>query len=301
MSSFASAVIAFLKWKAVRWTLLSLIALVVAALAILYGVSEWILTRTYERPQIALRTSEPASAARGDRLTKVFGCQGCHGSHGRVFLDVPALGRIIAPDLARSVANYSDEELFVLVRAGIKRDGTSTIIMPTDSFSSMADGDLADVIAWLRALKPEPQTEAATTSYRPLGRFLVINGGFRMSAAMPRDPAPPAKTPTDTVPAHGNHLVKTLCSHCHALDEERELRPGLKAPPVRPMAQGYDLEQFTRLLRTGKAVGDRELELMSEVSRDAFSHLTDEEIAAIHVYLNAPSLVDASTQGAAAE
>jgi hypothetical protein len=54
------------------------------------------------------------------------------------------------------------------------------------------------------------------------------------------------------------------------------------------MTQSYDLEQFTRLMRTGKALGDRELELMSSVSRDGFSHLTDEEIAAIHAYLNAP-------------
>lgn len=288
MSSFASAVVAFFKWNPVRWTLLSLIGLVVAAFAALYGISEWMLARTYERPQITLRTAEPASAERGDRLATILGCQGCHGAHGRIFIDVPPLARIIAPDLARAVANYSDEELAVLIRAGIKRDGTSTVIMPAASFSSMADSDLADVIAWLRALKPEAQTETATTSYRPLGRFLMINGSLPISAEMSRDPSPPAKAPTETR-AHGDYLVKTVCTHCHALDEERELKPGLKSPPIRPMTQGYDLEQFTRLLRTGKAIGDRELELMSEVSRGAFSHLTDEEIAAIHAYLNAPS------------
>jgi mono/diheme cytochrome c family protein len=200
---------------------------------------------------------------------------------------VPGLGRIIAPDLARTVATYSDDEVVVLIRAGIKRNNTSLLIMPTDSFSSMADSDLADVIAWLRGLKPEEETEIAQTSLGPLGRFLAINGTLRFSAEMPRDPAPLIVVPTATQ-ALGDYLVKTRCSHCHALDEEREVGPGLKAPPVRPMAQSYDLAQFTQLLRTGRAIGDRELELMSEVSRDALSHLTDEEIVAIHAYLNAP-------------
>lgn len=55
------------------------------------------------------------------------------------------------------------------------------------------------------------------------------------------------------------------------------------------MTQAYDLEQFTHLLRTGKGAGERELQLMSPVAREAFVHLTDEEIAALHAYLNAPN------------
>jgi cytochrome c553 len=285
--SLATTMRAVLFSKTLRWIAGGLVGLVVIAAATLYGGSEWRLARTYERPTIVLNPPEQPSTERGERLSILHGCQGCHGTHGRVFADVPALGRLIAPDLARKATNYTDAELAVLIRAGIKRDNTSAIIMATNAMSALADQDVADIIAWVRALKIEAQTETASTSFAPLGRFLILSGGLPISADLPRDPAPPAGQPNTSPQALGEYLVKTACAHCHELDEERELKPGLKAPPVRPMTQSYDLEQFTRLMRTGKALGDRELELMSDVSRDGFSHLTDEEIAAIHAYLNA--------------
>ena len=287
MSSVLSAIVAFLKWKPVRWTLLSIIGLVLAAVAALYGASAWLLSRTYEPPTIALRTTEPASAERGERIATVIGCKGCHGAHGRIFLEVPWIGRIIAPDLARITKDYSEQELIVLVRAGIKRDKTSLVVMPTGSFSSLADADVADIVAWLRALKPEAQTETAETGYGPLGRFLALNGALSISATLPRDPAPLVAQPTAAL-ALGDYYVKTICTHCHRLNEERELRPGLIAPPLRAMAQSYELAQLVRLLRTGKGIGDRDLGLMSEIAVGGVDHLTDEEIGGIHAYLTAP-------------
>jgi cytochrome c553 len=286
--SLATTLRAALLSKTLRWIAGGLLGTIIIATATLYVGSEWRLGRTYERPVIALNPPEQPSAERGHRLSLLNGCQGCHGTHGRIFADVPALGRLVAPDLARKAKDYTDAELAVLIRAGIKRDNTSALIMATNAMSSLADQDVADIIAWIRALKEEPQTETASTSFAPLGRLLVLTRGLPISADMPRDPTPPTARPTTPPQAAGEYLVKTACAHCHALDEERELKPGLKAPPVRPMTQSYDLEQFTRLMRTGKALGDRELELMSSVSRDGFSHLTDEEIAAIHAYLNAP-------------
>jgi cytochrome c553 len=286
--SVATALRAFFFSKILRWIAGSLLAIVVVAAAVLYGGSEWRLQRTYERPTIVLNPPEQPSAERGQRLATLNGCQGCHGAHGRVFLDVPALGRLIAPDLARTAAQYSDAELAVLLRAGIRRDGTSTLVMPANALSALADQDVADIIAWVRALKPEAETETATTSIAPLGRFLVLTGAFPMSAEMPRDPAPPAAHPVGSQHDVGKYWVKTACAHCHELDVERVLKPGLVAPPVRPMTQSYDLAQFTHLMRTGKAIGDREVGLMSDVARDGLSHLTDEEIAAIHAYLNEP-------------
>jgi hypothetical protein len=38
-------------------------------------------------------------------------------------------------------------------------------------------------------------------------------------------------------------------------------------------------------MRTGKARGDRELKLMSEVARGRFSHFTPEELQALFLYL----------------
>jgi len=51
------------------------------------------------------------------------------------------------------------------------------------------------------------------------------------------------------------------------------------------IAAAYDLEAFRTVLRTGVPLGGRQLRTMDRVARRDFSHLTDEEIAAIHAYL----------------
>ena len=40
-------------------------------------------------------------------------------------------------------------------------------------------------------------------------------------------------------------------------------------------------------MRSGRGAGGRDLGLMSEVSRNDFSHFTDQEIEALHAYLKA--------------
>jgi cytochrome c553 len=288
MSSATSAVRATLYSRTLRWIVVGLATVVVTALAVLYGGSSLRMARTYDASIPALRLSEPGSVERGERLAGVYACKDCHGTHGRIFFDVPMVGRLIAPDLARTAPKYTDAELVGLLRHGIKRDRTSAIIMPADALSSLADADVADIIAWLRALKPESETETAETTVGPLARLGMISGGFPFSTDMQHDPSPPATRPTGDQLALGEYLTKTACNHCHRMDEDHVVKPGLTAPPVRPMGQSYDAGQFKDLLRTGKALGDRKLELMSDVARSSFSHLTDEEIAAIHAYLNAP-------------
>ena len=51
------------------------------------------------------------------------------------------------------------------------------------------------------------------------------------------------------------------------------------------MVGAYDLPAFTRLLRMGVPPSGKKLTLMEEVAKADFSHLTDEEIAALHAYL----------------
>ena len=44
-------------------------------------------------------------------------------------------------------------------------------------------------------------------------------------------------------------------------------------------------EDFTRLMRTGIGIGNRDLGKMTAMGRDRFSSLTDEEVRAIRAYL----------------
>jgi hypothetical protein len=48
----------------------------------------------------------------------------------------------------------------------------------------------------------------------------------------------------------------------------------------------YTPEGFTQLLRTGVALGGRQLGMMSEEARNNLSHLTDAEISALYAYLH---------------
>ena len=53
-------------------------------------------------------------------------------------------------------------------------------------------------------------------------------------------------------------------------------------------AYGYDLAQFTTLLRTGTPRDPAtKLTLMAEVAKLTLHNLTDDEIAAVHAYLSA--------------
>src|SRR5262249_33691256 len=82
-----------------------------------------------------------------------------------------------APNLTRIVREYSDGELERVIRHGVKRDGTTTWIMPAQMFTAMSDRDLADVIAFVRSvpLKDGPGRE---TTLKPLGRLGVVLGKF---------------------------------------------------------------------------------------------------------------------------
>jgi hypothetical protein len=57
------------------------------------------------------------------------------------------------------------------------------------------------------------------------------------------------------------------------------------SPPLTVVA-AYPAEAFTRLMREGVALGDRELGMMGGVARNRFTHFTDAEIGALHAYLS---------------
>lgn len=288
MTLFLERLAAILTSKAMKWSMAAIAGLILSAAAVLYGGSEWLLARTYDVPRIELRERErPPSAERGARWSVLFGCQGCHGPAGHLMFERPWVGRVVAPNLSRVAADYTDDELVVLIRAGIKRDRTSAVAMPADAFAWMADEDVADVIAWLRSLKPAPDAEARANSFGPPMRLAMLNGRFPFSAEQPDGAKPPVTQPAAATPAHGRYLANVLCLHCHRLHEEHVMRPGLTSPPLAPMALGYDLDQFMRLLRTGVPIGERKLELMSEVALGSAKHLTDEEIASLHRHLTA--------------
>jgi len=126
--------------RILKWLGLGLGALVVLALgaaAFIYLVSEQMTRKTYNLPlsSIAFPT-DSLVLTEGQRLATVRGCfNGCHGERldGGVFVDQPLLAHIVAPNLTQVVAQYTDAELERVIRHGVRRDGRSTLGMPSSS------------------------------------------------------------------------------------------------------------------------------------------------------------------------
>lgn len=273
-----------LKWFGIGLGALAILGL--GAVVFIYLASERITRKTYDAPltSIALPTDSLA-LAEGQRLATVRGCyNGCHGErlNGGVFIDEPLLARLVAPNLTQMVGRYTDAELERVIRHGIRRDGKSTLGMPSSMFYHLSDEDLGAIIAFLRSA---PVTKGPTTEIRlgPLARLGLVMGKYNPQAAMIDHDAPRlAVRDTSDHIAFGKYLALSSCSECHGLDLRGN--PDGSSPNL-AIAASYSEEAFTRLMRTGKARGDRELRLMSDVARSRFSHLTDGEIRALHQYL----------------
>lgn len=272
------------KWSAI--VLVGLIVLVLLAGATVYAASEVVLRRSYDVPleEIAVPT-DTAAIAEGRRLAIIRGCyDGCHGPgfEGQVFWDEPWIARLVAPNLTQVAAQHTDAELERIIRDGVRPDGTSTWGMPSASFYHLSDQDVGSIIAFLRSV-PVSDGPATEVQIRMLARLGVLAGEFPPQAqTIEHGAARFGEQPRSDTVAFGQYLAATICTECHGLDLQGGQGGGT---PTAFMAAAYSEEEFTRLMRTGIALGDRELDLMKEVAQGRFSHMTDDELHALHTYL----------------
>jgi mono/diheme cytochrome c family protein len=271
-----------LKWLGIACGALAILAL--GAVAGLYIVSERIVQRTYERPLSAIALPIDAVAlAEGRRLATIRGCyDGCHGKQldGGVLVDKPFLARLVAPNLTQVAAQHTDAELERVIRHGIRRDGKSTLAMPSAMFYHLSDADLAAIIAFIRSA-PVTYGPSTEISLGPLARFGIVMGKYSPQAMMIDHDAPRLAVRDDPV-VIGNYLALTSCTECHGTDLRGA--PDGFAPSL-VIASTYSEQDFARLMRTGIAAGDRELDLMARVARSRFSHFTEAEVRALHAFL----------------
>jgi cytochrome c553 len=215
----------------------------------------------------------------------MVGCTSCHGAQmeGAIMFDEPNIARIAAPNLTSVVKEYTDAELERLIRHGVKRDGRSLWIMPSAMFNHLTDHDLAAVIAYVRSA-PERDGVGREVTMRTLGRVGIATEKFKpVVAEVDANAQRTAPDYADPL-SHGRYLVMNACTECHGATLQGS--KFLKAPNLL-ISAAYSEADLAKLLRTGVALGDRKLGLMSKISPARFSGLTDEEIHAIRTYLGA--------------
>ncbi len=262
-----------------------LAAVVVLAVAGLYGVSEAKIHRKTEVPLVRVSAATDIGAVeRGRHLAQLYGCMGCHTDNlqGQIWADGPMTGRLHTSNLTQVMPRYTDAQLARAIRAGVRPDGAQLWAMPSESWVRTTDAEMGDLLAFLRSLKPAG-TATPRATFGPLSRWRIITGELEPTTAwVSRARARPAFD-AGAAFARGRHLADTVCSECHGSDLKGY--PG--DTPDLTIAASYDLPGFTRLMRTGVAADGKERGLMTVVSKGRFSHFSEQDVADLHGYLTA--------------
>lgn len=253
----------------------------------IYLISEHMLDRRFAIPRTTFKAvSSAETIARGKHLATIAGCTHCHDLdlQGAQFPDLPPDSAIYARNLRRVMQFYSDSDFEHLLRHGVKPDGHGVIVMPSDGYVYLDDGDVGALIAYLRSL-PLDKADTPAPRFGLYSRLGLILGMFQPEIEYMSD----TKPPLDLGPryAKGRHLALTACAECHATALTGHSDDPNFAPPDLSIVASYSRGDFVKLMRTGKAAGNRELGLMSQTARWRFAHFTDDEVAALYDYLAA--------------
>ena len=166
----------------------------------------------------AVRNAFGGSSAHGERLASILGCRGCHGDAltGEAWGKDAREAILFTSNLRRAVRGYSDAALERAVRGGVRPDGSPLWDMPSEIFAELAAGDMAAIIAFLRALPPAGADHPRPAFAR---RTRAIAAGEWKSAAGASADRPRQRSPAlDGRHDLARYMIRATCSECHRLD-----------------------------------------------------------------------------------
>lgn len=284
--------------RVLKWIGIAVLTIVVLAIGSVYVASARAFGAKHEapdEPSIAIPT-DSAAIARGEHLVKVSAtCAECHGldAGGTVMGEGGPFRTLAAPNLTRGrgsvTANFTPADWERAIRHGVRADGTSLVIMPSEVFTHLSDEDLGAIVAYLQQAPPVDR-ELPPVGFSFLGRALV---GFGVMPVLVADKTPRvqhvASVAPDTTAVYGRYLADIGgCRGCHGL----ELSGGTVAgPPDLPPASNltpvgigsWTREDFARAIRQGKRPDGTELNAF--MPWKIFSGMTDDEVTALWAYL----------------
>jgi cytochrome c553 len=266
--------------------------LLLAAAIAAFGAGRFTLRRTRihgaAHPAITFADDE-ATRARGEHLARTLGgCAHCHGDDfgGRVMADEPVF-HLVAPNLTRgagsAVLEYTPGDWARAIVHGVRRTGQSLVVMPSRQLSTLADADVAALVAFMRSIPPvarDPgRTEVTALGYVVFG----LTGAEVLSAEGYEHPLRlrPAPEPRANR-AYGEYLTG-VCRGCHGPDLRGGKvvhRGGPPSADISPQAMAaWDFPAFEAALRTGVRRDGRPLD--ESMPWRATRNLTPEELRAL--------------------
>ena len=283
-----------LKW--IGYVLLTVVLL----LAAFYVKARWSTERRLSKKYdvtlqpFTLKT-DSATVAEGHRIMLTKGCRSCHGEDlsGKLWLDDPALGKVVTPNLTKGKGglpqDYNTNDWLLALQHGLKRDLTPLLIMPSHEISHLSEDDMNALIAYLSQLQPVDH-ELEETKLGALAYILSELGQIQL-------------IPADSID-HTRHLTKHVnreigvefgeylsasCEGCH--------RKNMKGGP--PLAPGFPVvadisstgnpgkwteEQFINTLKTGKTPEGKQLN-PEDMPWVAFKNYSEVEMKSLLLYL----------------
>ena len=280
----------------IRRLALALAVIIVSLLGIVFLGSEYRLRRKHVVVAAPVRAlSDGASLSRGSHLYQSIGCATCHGPDGggAVYLDAGPIGLAVGTNLTRgrggAGGSRTDSDLVRAIRHGVRQDGTSLILMPSEVYVHLTDQDLGAIIGYLRELPPVDR-ELPATHLRLLGRALLAAGKLPLLAAPKTPPfARPAEGSPGPTAAYGRYLADIAsCRSCHGsrLTGRAMAAPG--APPSTNLTPagltGWTERDFFTAMREGRRPNGSVLHEIMPWKQ--FRNMTDEELQALWQYLH---------------
>ena len=286
----------FFKWLGI--VLGSLVGLVLVAGATLYLIGNSRANKTYGFPpsNLVIPTDE-ASIAYGKHRVETL-CADCHGadlSGIDNWFNVPPLGSIDSANLTAGEggvgSTFTDEDYVKALRHGIDPNGKPIYMPAVLATSHLSDQDLASIIAYLKTVPPvEHKTNGH--QFKPLAKILFVVG------ALPPFPVEVVNHETRVTALaagasveYGEYLVNINdCRTCHGQNLAGGKFPDpsvtAKVPNITPGGEpGYwTEEQYFTAIQTGVTPSGHQLDTKL-MPWKTYSHLTDDELKAIWLYL----------------
>jgi mono/diheme cytochrome c family protein len=304
-----------MSWPTRNPWLIAGMALIVAATAVVFAVFD----RVPDPEMSATLARRKPDVARGEYLAVLGDCAFCHTrSGGQPYAGGRALGTPmgviyssnITPDRETGIGSYTLGDFVRVMRLGVTPDGTRLYpAMPYTAYAKVSDEDLQDLFAYMQS-SPAPVREAsrATNILWPLSirwPLAFWNLAFLDRSRFIADESREAQW------NRGAYLVQGLahCGTCHTprglLFEEKDVsgRTALYlsgtefdgASPINLRGNSGDgLGRWSRsdiatLLQSGRNANSAVTGAMADAVRHSTQYMTDQDVAAIAVYLKSLS------------
>ena len=284
--------------------LIVVVALIGLARANNLLTKEWVYT-----PEIIQIPTDAQSVTSGKYLVDHFLlCADCHGTDlgGAEFFPADdGAGVLWAPNLTNGAGGvsqtYTDADWIRALRHGIRPNGENLIIMPSEYYTTLGVDELAQAIAYLKALPPvdreTPARQLALPAKVMLGLGVVPAEVFLPPHKIDHEMVTSTAPPRGVTVEYGEYRA-LICAACHA--ENLAGLPGsaetgeLPAPNLTPGGElaSWDLDDFLTTLNTGVTPSGKTLYLEA-MPWDKLGSANPDDLEAIWLYLQSlPSLPD---------